>query len=235
MKTPLICVSTYGENYKTLLERISQAIRAGADLVEARLDYLEEINAEKLAKALTPYASKLIITIRPVSQGGRFKGMDDERLTLLRRLSSISPAFMDLELDICEKYGVESGRSTIVSWHGLADTPDMETLTEIAMRCLRLGDYAKVVTYATSHADILRILHLYSDLPRNRLIAFCMGEVGRVSRILAMAAGSPVAYASLDGLTTAPGQMTLHEMRSHRERLVRSVSMIYGSALLSNR
>ncbi len=235
MKPPLICVSTYGESSKTLIERISKAFKAGADLVEARLDYLRELEAEKLVKQLAPFSSKLVITLRPASQGGRFNGPDDERLAVLGRLSSINPALVDLELETCERFRLKLGRNMIVSWHSFTDTPDMKVLSEIAMRCLGLGDYAKVVTYANSHSDILKILHLYSELPRNRLIAFCMGEVGRVSRVLAMAAGSPIAYASLDGRGTAPGQMTLQEIKSYKERLVRSVSTIYGGALLPDR
>ncbi|MEM3031710.1 MAG: type I 3-dehydroquinate dehydratase [Nitrososphaerota archaeon] len=235
MKKPFICVSTYGEDADTLAGRVSRALRKGADLVEARLDYLEEVDLEKLVKALTPYASKTIITIRPVEHGGLFKGTAMEKNRMLDHLSRISPALIDLELDYCELQGLKPNPATIVSWHDFAGTPPLEKLADVAERCLGFGGYAKVVTLARSRSDILRILHLYSIYPKNRLIAFCMGEMGRISRLLAMAAGSPIAYASLDGMTTAAGQMSLNEMMVFRERLVRGVSTIYEEALLPDR
>jgi 3-dehydroquinate dehydratase type I len=74
----------------------------------------------------------------------------------------------------------------------------------------------KIVTYARSAEDNLRLLRI---IPRSlaggqRIIAFCMGPHGRVSRILAPLLGSLITYASLRrGAESAPGQWTVEEMR----------------------
>ena len=235
MKRPLICVSTYGEDLELLRSRISLAVKKGADLVEARLDYLKHLDPAKISEALKPYASKTVITLRPSSQGGHYVGDEVERVGVLERVSAISPAYVDLELELFEEESISLGCPSIVSWHDFRETPPTEKLAHIAEECLERGDIAKIVTYARERRDVLRMLDLYHLFPRGRLVAFCMGDIGRVSRFLAMAAGSPISYAALPGLETAPGQPTLEELKSFRNRLLKSVSVIYESPILPNR
>jgi 3-dehydroquinate dehydratase-1 len=235
MKRPLICVSTYGEDLGLLSSRISLALKMGADLVEARLDYLRYVDSAEVSAVLKPYASKTVITLRPVPQGGRYTGDEAEKVELLKNISGISPAYVDLELELQEREALRLGCPTIVSWHDFRETPSSEKLADIAEECLDLGDIAKIVTYARERRDVLKVLDLYHLFTRGRVVAFCMGDIGRISRFLAMAAGSPISYASLPGLQTAQGQPTLEELKSFRSRLLKSVSIIYESPLLSNR
>lgn len=219
MKTRL-CVSTYGKTVKELRDNVSSILSSYEDvLVEARLDYLQPpIDAEPLVGALQDYAERLIITLRPLDQGGFYAGTDEERTQILRRLSQIKPAYMDLELG--RNWGglVEElrgrGVRVIVSWHDFQKTPEYNELVKITLSCLEVGDVAKVVTYANSLDDGLRVLSLYSRFPANRLVAFCMGGLGRVTRLLSAAAGAPVAYVSLPGRATAEGQYTVEDMLS---------------------
>jgi 3-dehydroquinate dehydratase type I len=46
------------------------------------------------------------------------------------------------------------------------------------------------------------------------LVCFCMGEKGKVSRLLSPMFGAYFTFASLEGDSTAPGQMSIAEMRN---------------------
>ena len=74
-------------------------------------------------------------------------------------------------------------------------------------------DMVKIVTLAQSEADIDKILALYQwcreekisgnerigALSDGGLIAFCMGEAGRESRLECLRRGAPFTYVALDG------------------------------------
>jgi 3-dehydroquinate dehydratase type I len=74
----------------------------------------------------------------------------------------------------------------------------------------------KICTYARAMEDNLQVLGLipYARKKGRTIIAFCMGEKGRISRVMAPLLGSYLSYASLDkGSESAPGQLTIAEMR----------------------
>jgi 3-dehydroquinate dehydratase type I len=88
---------------------------------------------------------------------------------------------------------------------------------------VRLGaDVLKIVTFARSWEDNLRILSLIplAKTRRKKMVAFCMGEKGKMSRIFAPCLGAPWTYASLRReRSSAPGQLTVTEMRELWGRL----------------
>lgn len=71
------------------------------------------------------------------------------------------------------------------------------------------ADLVKIVTLARSHADSARVMSLYGKF--SGLIAFAMGEKGKITRIFSALAG-PFTYASLTE-SVAPGQMSVNELR----------------------
>ena len=75
-----------------------------------------------------------------------------------------------------------------------------------------LSDHVKIVTTARGGDDVGRILSLYSRSSEGSdLVAFAMGEAGRISRILCMYLGSPYTYAYI-GRAVAPGQFSVDEV-----------------------
>ena len=96
----------------------------------------------------------------------------------------------------------------IVSHHDHEQTPDNHELCARANHCLGLSaDIVKIVTTAQCPEDNARILALYSEYPD--LIAFAMGEKGKISRIACLYAGAPFTYAALnDSEPTACGQLS---------------------------
>ena len=78
----------------------------------------------------------------------------------------------------------------------------------------------KIVTTARSQEDVQRVMSLYEwfrrevkDLPEGSLIAFCMGEEGRQSRLDCLKHGAPYTYAALsEEESAAPGQWPAAEL-----------------------
>ncbi|MDK2853143.1 MAG: 3-dehydroquinate dehydratase [Thermococcaceae archaeon] len=197
-------------------ESIDEAIRlietGTADLYELRVDALKSPEGiEKLA----PFSERLIITVRSKEEGG-FREIDnEERLVLFKELMDIKPAFVDVEFksgivrDVIELAG-KMGVGIIVSYHDFERTPSFKRLKALLdeMRELK-GDIIKIVTFAGHYIDNIKVVRLY-EYEKN-LIAFCMGEKGKISRIFSLVL-SPFTYASL-GEAAAPGQLSVEEMR----------------------
>ncbi|MEM4283515.1 MAG: type I 3-dehydroquinate dehydratase [Candidatus Caldarchaeum sp.] len=225
MSKTRICVSVYGENEENLAENIRRGFEKGADLAEVRLDLSGYNSVESLAEKLRPFADRLVLTLRPMGEGGKSSLPVEERVKILRRLADIRPAYIDLELSTLKQYPADefrrAGVKVIASWHSFESTPDDDSLSRLCEECLRHGDVAKVVTFSTGPRDNIRVISLYTKYPPRRLIAFCMGEQGWITRILSMAADAPIAYAALGDAKTAPGQLTLEEMLMMRENICR--------------
>lgn len=128
-------------------------------------------------------------------------------------------AYIDLEMEApapmskrLRKAAQENGTIVIRSYHDFTGTPSREKLAETVSQCREFGaEVVKIVTTARSAADVQTVLSLYDDF--DRLIAFCMGEAGRQSRLDCLAKGAPYTYAAFtEDEATAPGQWTTASM-----------------------
>jgi 3-dehydroquinate dehydratase type I len=190
--------------------------------VEFRIDHLRSPDIEKIRKHLTRFAHRSILTVRRSSEGGGFKGKEEERLTLIRRLADLNPAFLDVELRTLETVNNLStndiGNNVIVSWHDQHKTPGRRRLLSIMAKAASYGGLVKIVTTAKTASDNLAVLSLY-DEPGPPPIAFCMGAPGIFSRVMAMEKRIPIAFGSLPGEPTAPGQLSVTHLIALRRSL----------------
>jgi len=108
------------------------------------------------------------------------------------------------------------GSVLIRSYHDYTGTAPFDSLLSMMEKCRSFGgEIVKIATTARSKADVDAVLQLYREAAPGSLIAFCMGEEGRESRLEALRLGAPFSYACLsDDDATAPGQWTADEMRS---------------------
>jgi 3-dehydroquinate dehydratase type I len=84
------------------------------------------------------------------------------------------------------------------------------------------ADVIKIVPFARSWEDNLSILSLipFAKERRQKIVAFCMGEKGKISRILSPFFGAAWTYASIDRTrVSAPGQMTVRELKDAWEKM----------------
>ena len=108
------------------LRAARDAVR-GADLVELRLDGVTDPDVDG---ALAGRSCPVVLTCRPVWEGGRFAGSEEERRRLLRRAFELGADWVDLEW----RGGFESliaerrGRNVVLSMHDFEATPvDVES------------------------------------------------------------------------------------------------------------
>lgn len=217
-----ICVSISADNARAAMADMKKASRM-ADLIELRID---RFGGEGLDRLLQTKTRPIIVTNRKKDEGGFYGGSEAQRLTALKYAVSLGADIIDIELsagrrDIAAlaRRIEEAGGKTklLVSYHDFKGTPSDRVLRGRLEACAKAGaDIIKIVTYANRMADNLRVLNL---IPQGKekgrsVIAFCMGEAGRVSRAAAPLFGAPFTYAALGrGSETAPGQMTIAELK----------------------
>jgi 3-dehydroquinate dehydratase type I len=108
------------------------------------------------------------------------------------------------------------GGRLIVSHHDFLETPPVDELRETMRRMGEQGaDVCKIVGTAQSPGDNLVYLSLYESRGDVGLVSFGMGRDGILSRVLSPLVGGEFTYASShSGGESAPGQLTLAEMRT---------------------
>jgi 3-dehydroquinate dehydratase type I len=220
-KTPLrICVPVVEATVNRARGKYQRAARKGL-WTEIRLDYLEEPTPD-LQKLFRGLPGPVIATNRAATEGGRWTGTEADRLALLAEALNLGVTCLDLELatDVGFRREVWERRGKtrlILSWHDFAGTPDTARLEAVLEEMLAAeADIVKLVTLAREPADNVRMLSL---IPRARargkeIIAFCMGPVGKWSRVAAPLLGSWLTFApfSKQG-ASAPGQLTVNDLK----------------------
>jgi len=172
-------------------EQVEAAVKDGASMIELRLDLIENPN---IASLIAMSGLPVIATDRKNKQN-------------LIRAIEVDCDFIDIEADAREKEEIIAKArlndcKVIVSAHDFEGTP--ENLTPL-IEATNGGDISKIVTTANSEEDCKRVLALLGKEPR---IAFCMGEMGKETRIKAPLCGSFLTFSG----NIAPGQMTTKEM-----------------------
>lgn len=131
-------------------------------------------------------------------------------------------AFVDVEMEApremakrVRKAAMENGTMFILSHHDFNSPGTRQELLETARKAFRQGaDIVKIVTTATCGEDAAEVMSLYGDFPHGTLLAFCMGEAGRSSRLESLRRGAPYTYAALsESEAAAPGQWLAEDMR----------------------
>jgi 3-dehydroquinate dehydratase type I len=190
-----------------------------ADLIELRVDYLKRVN---LAPLLENRQKPLIVTHRRKEEGGKYKGDERKRLSVLQEAIDLGSDYIDIEL-ATERSLLQGlirnkgGTQVILSFHDFQRTPSLKELQRLCGKMIQLGaDVVKIVSFARAWEDNLTILSLipYARERRQRIVAFCMGEKGKLSRVFSPFLGAAWVYASLNRTrASAPGQLTVGEMK----------------------
>ena len=189
-----------------------------ADLIELRVDYLGRVElAPPLENRLKPF----IITNRRKEEGGNYEGEERKRLRVLQKAIDLGADYIDVELAtetsfLKELMRNKSRTQVILSFHDFRRTPSLKELQRLFDQMIQLrADVIKIVPFARSWEDNLTILSLipFARERRQKIVAFCMGKKGKISRIISHLLGAAWTYASFDkNRATAPGQLTAREL-----------------------
>lgn len=211
------CVSIAENSSDKIKQNLKDALKK-SDYVEIRLDFLKTDEIPKTLESIKKNLEKTVCTLRPKSEGGKFEGSEKERIAILKLIAEYNPFLLDVEFNTIkknkelEKYLKSSKTKLLISWHDFKKTPKFSELRSKMNQMSKFSHNVKIVTTAKSVDDSTRILQLYRNNGKNKLIAFAMGDNGRMSRILCLYLGSPYTYASL-GKPVAPGQISIDEIK----------------------
>ena len=228
MNNGRICIPVLGRTAEEMIDQIRLA-EGKAELIELRLDHLDDVGEKTLdaifaIKGKTPW----IATFRPKEQGGDRDLTRDVREAFWS--SDRIPEFIDVEEDIAS-VALSLPATRIYSHHDFSGVP--EDLAEIFLRLSKLGEgivkIAGAVNDSTAAIPIWRLLDLAEAISQP-VIPVAMGEAGKWTRILGLAHGAFLTYASLEtGNETAPGQISVEEMRDvYRAKELDKTTDVYG-------
>jgi 3-dehydroquinate dehydratase-1 len=212
-----ICASVTEKTPKRLKQTLAKALKK-SDYAEIRFDFLNPNLVPDALQQIKKDLRKCVCTLRPVSEGGKFSGSEKNRISIMKLIAEYNPFLLDVELNTLSKnknlrrYLKSTGTDILVSWHSFKQTPSNYVLKKKLAQMEKISNNIKIVTMAKSINDATQVLSLYKN-NNTKLIAFSMGNYGRISRILCLFLGSPYTYVSL-GKPVAPGQFSVDEVKS---------------------
>lgn len=216
----LICVPIMAESVDKMLVDMAKAKASGADLVEIRLDSLNDFSPYRdLQALLTRCPLPSLVTYRPSWEGGQYDGDENERLDVLRLAMDLGANYIDVELQAAREFNNSiHGKKPqkckiIVSSHNYQSTPSVEDLGNLVAKIQATGaDIVKIATTALDITDVARIFQItvHSQVP---IIGLVMGERGLISRVLCAKFGGFLTFGTLEsGIVSAPGQPTINDL-----------------------
>jgi len=211
------CVSIAEKTPYKIKQTLKIALKK-SDYVEVRFDFLKIEQIPEAIEMIKKDLSKIVCTLRPKTEGGKFTGNEKERIAILKLISEYNPFLLDVEFNTLKrnsslvKYLKSTKTKLLVSWHDFKKTPSSAELKKKMNQMSKFSSNVKIVCTAKSTDDSNRMLELYSKKGKSNLISFAMGDLGRISRILCLYLGSPFTYVSL-GKAIAPGQFSVDEIK----------------------
>jgi len=181
-KAPLIC----GVLEKSFDSRkINKALKAGANMLEFRVDSFSKKDIKLLAaplKRLKKRKVPTLLTVRSNKEGGKGRLTDAERLAIF---NEFIPYFDAVDIELSSKKIIKeviakakkARKLVIVSFHNFKTTPIMEKLLSIIKEARRAGaDIVKLAAKVKGSVELRRLAGLLTD--NTDLIVIAMGPEG---------------------------------------------------------
>jgi 3-dehydroquinate dehydratase I len=218
--TTRICVSILPKNIAEALKLIEKAESARADFVEVRLDSLEF--SRKLSDLSASTKIPLIATNKIQTEKGFFVGTETERQRTLFDAAKNGFQYIDVDFNNPKRNELITqlkalNAKSIVSYHKFDGILTASIMEKILDEQIRSGaDVCKIVLTAKQLEDNLPVLSFVSFAStKAKLVCFCMGELGKISRLLSPAYGAYFTFAALEKSSeTAVGQMSIGEIQA---------------------
>ena len=208
-----IAIPIFQKDCENVIKVAKDCINKGADVLEFRIDALENPEISEIKKTIEEINFPMIATNRISTEGGSFKGTEEERFEILYECCDLVD-YVDIELQSNDEYIKkihDTGVTTIVSYHDFEKTPKLSEITYIVEKEQKLGDIAKVAFMPQDLDDTLTILAVLSHCEDT--IAISMGDLGSYTRVMSSKFNSPITFAAGTDVT-APGQIDIETMKS---------------------
>ena len=233
----MICTTIINKDLQGVLAALE-----GCEMAEIRLDScdlsmkdIDEVFSSDVPLVATCRIAEIMANDPSLQdlpeQSREIRAMQTAERRLVRAIEA-GARYVDVEMEAQKQMSKrvrnaahENGTVFIRSYHDFAGTATVEELRGMVEKCRYHGaDIVKLVTMAHSQEDVDRVMSLYQwcgkeasggveALADGGLVAFCMGEAGKQSRIDCLKYGSPYTYAALTAEeAAAPGQWPADEM-----------------------
>jgi len=220
---PLLCVTVTAATTADL--RRERDSVSDADLIELRLD---SVNDPNVAGALAGRRRPVIVTCRPVWEGGEFTGSEEERHRILGEALALGADYVDVEwrAGFDDLISLTGGRRIVLSMHDYASMPGDLGESARAMRATG-AEIIKIAGTANSLSDCVRLFDFGATQGKQGgMVLIAMGEQGLASRVLAGRFESTWTYA---GAISSVGQLGAATMlEEYRFRSVTESTDVYG-------
>ena len=241
-----LAVPIAAQNVEQARQQIKAALDAGAEMLELRTDYIEDLNVDLVKDLIAAVKSAggkrfpVIVTCRDKRQGGSIAYPQKLRLEVLAGALKAGAEFIDYEYENFlpaenqERIRVALSGSLkgklILSAHN-PDVSGFGNIGKLYRSILTVYPVAipKLVYTANHINDCFEAFDLLNRTSGERII-FCMGEAGVISRIIAKKLNALVTFASLDEQSaTAPGQITIEKLKKlYRYDSIDAGTELYG-------
>jgi 3-dehydroquinate dehydratase / shikimate dehydrogenase len=241
-----LAVPIAAKNLDQAKQLIKTAKATGAEMLELRTDYLENLSADLVknliaeAKTADPQLLPIIVTCRDARQGGAIGYPDQLRIDILTEALKAGAEFIDFEYEnfpdaqsqekIKRALAESSKGRLILSVHNFKSRfDDIRKLYQHIMSLYQAA-IPKLVYKANHINDCFDAFDLLRRTGGDRIV-FCMGEAGIISRIIAKNLGSLVTFASTnDKSATAEGQLTIEQFKKlYRYDVINADTRLYGT------
>ncbi len=228
--TTKVAVPINASDVQGVLGQVDLALRAGADVLEWRSDYLEGVTAELAAQVIGQILARLdanaelLVTCRDALEGGAMSLDLTVRVAVLIEAVACGVQYIDLEYvnyskphvrQVIDQALTEAPTCRLIlSAHNFQRPFEDISALYRAMHQTNPRAIAKLV-YAPRHInDCFEALDVLHEAQAD-VIALCMDEAGWMSRILAPKLGGFLTFASVNSAgATAPGQLTVEQYKA---------------------
>ncbi|MCI7551796.1 MAG: type I 3-dehydroquinate dehydratase [Actinomycetaceae bacterium] len=237
---PAIIAPLVGTTAQMIAEQACAAERAGADIVEWRIDFLLDahnslslasLTREIVQDILSQTSIPILLTVRTAEQGGearitpgRYRLLIAEVLDALMQVDAPADRIgLDIEYwfdgaQALAERAQEQGFTVVISHHDWIETPDPEVLYIMFTDMFEIpGTIAKLAVTAHSDDDVTSLFAVCDRIAsrhKRPIIAIAMGEAGVRSRFDGWKHGSIATFATV-GERSAPGQPSIAEVREY--------------------
>jgi len=218
-RLPYVALALSDEDFDN---KLKEAFYRGIDIIEFRVDLLENLEIDYIRKHLRKIKEKdidVILTVRAKWEGGGHEIDDNYRFNIYKECIDLID-YLDIELssnnllsDVVE-LGNKSKKNIIISFHDFEKTPSEEVLQGLIDKSFKYGaDISKLATKVNTEDDVAKLLSISYKNKKlgRRLITIGMGELGKITRVAGYFFGSIITYTYI-GKSVAPGQIEINKL-----------------------
>jgi len=204
------------EEFKFNLEKIQKRV----NIVELRVDYIQNFNASMLEEIIKRTYRETILTCRVYSNNnnsGFFQGSHKEQLRIYQKADELKVDYIDIEKEEYKQSQHTFENSKLILshhfWNKSADL-DLLKLTLKQMRNLK-PDVIKIVNTVQDDKDNINLIKVLLDKKENEdMIVLGMGEKATFTRTFFPLIHGFLTYASVNESISAPGQLAVKTLKA---------------------